>query len=86
MHDGDFAIQTIQDVQPILDHNKQCQSFGDPASTETFRRVASIPLVFIEKWRNELGVDFYNPDHQDKVIALLNDPEYRWLRTDGSQL
>ena len=45
--------------------------------------VARIPLIVIAKWRNELGVDYWNPDHQDKVDALLNDADWRWLRTDG---
>ena len=31
--------------------------------------VARIPLIIIAKWRNELGVDYWNPDHQDKVDA-----------------
>jgi hypothetical protein len=44
--------------------------------------VARIPLIIVEKWRNELGVDYWNPDHQDKVDALLNSNEWRWLRTD----
>jgi len=46
------------------------------------RMVARIPLIIIEKWRNELGVDYWNPDHQDRVDRLLADPEWRWLRTD----
>ena len=45
--------------------------------------VARIPLIIVAKWRHELGVDYFNPDHQDKVDRLLNDPDWRWLRTDG---
>ena len=48
--------------------------------------VARIPLIIIEKWRNELGVDYWNPDHQDRIDRLLNDPEWRWLRTDEGAL
>ena len=48
--------------------------------------VARIPLMVIAKWRNELGVDYWNPDHQDKVDALLNDADWRWLRTDEGRL
>jgi hypothetical protein len=43
-----------------------------------------IRLIVITKWRNKLGVNFWNPDHQDKVDALLNDPEWRWPHTDNS--
>ena len=45
-----------------------------------------IPLIIIEKWRNELGVDYWNPDHQDRIDRLLADPEWRWLRTDGGTI
>lgn len=83
-HDGDWIYQKVQDVEPILEANKWNQSFNH--MNGAFRRVASIPLIFIEKWKRELGVDYWNPDHQDKVDSLLNSNEYRWLRTDDSVL
>ncbi|MEA2807644.1 MAG: hypothetical protein QOJ17_1785, partial [Rhodospirillaceae bacterium] len=63
------------------------QNHCDPYNGERdVRMVARIPLIIIEKWRNELGVDYWNPDHQDKVDRLLADPEWRWLRTDGGTI
>jgi hypothetical protein len=90
-HDTDSIVSNrVQDVQPILELNKK-EALGDsiygptnPASD--MRKVASIPLVIIEKWKRELGVDVFNKDHMPKVKQLLNDPEYKWLRTHESNL
>ena len=71
----------------LLDLNREAQNHCDPYNGERdVRMVARIPLIVIAKWRNELGVDYWNPDHQDKVDALLNDADWRWLRTDGAAL
>lgn len=85
LHDGDWVYETIQNTAPIIEANKWNQSFN-PIGNVPMKRVASIPLIIIEKWRNELGVDYWNPDHQDKVDALLNSSEWQWLRTDNSVL
>ena len=45
-----------------------------------FQHVATIPNIVIAQWR-KLGVDIYNPNHTDKIRALLRDPVYRHLRT-----
>jgi hypothetical protein len=50
------------------------------------RRAASIPNSIVEKWRTELGVDIYNPDHFPAVRRLLNSSEYLYLRTAPGRL
>ena len=81
--EGNWAQQSFQHTDAMLDLNKEAQNHCDPYNGERdVRMVARIPLIIIEKWRNELGVDYWNPDHQDRIDRLLNDPEWRWLRTD----
>lgn len=78
----EMAIETFSDIQPIIDNNKRLANDGDGFSkTREFRRIASIPLVVVEKWLREYGVDVFNKDHQKKVRQLLNDPDNRFLRT-----
>jgi hypothetical protein len=80
--DGALIIERAQDCAPILDRNKTLANDGDGFSaSRAMRRVASIPLVLIEKWANEEGIDFFNPDHADAIKRKLNDPDYLWLRT-----
>jgi hypothetical protein len=77
-----FVIETAQDVEAIIDNNKRLANDNDGYSpSRELRRIAAIPLVIVEKWRNELGVNIFNKDHEPKVRALLNDPDWRYLRT-----
>jgi len=89
-HDGDNAVfHRTQDVQPLLEMNKRELNNDSPyggVNAAGMRKVASIPLIIIEKWKRELGVDVMNKDHMPKVKQLLNDPEYKWLRTHESVL
>ena len=82
--EGNWAQKSSQVVAPLLDLNKEAQNHCDPYNgARDVRMVARIPLIVIAKWRNELGVDYWNPDHQDKVDELLNSADWRWLRTDS---
>jgi hypothetical protein len=90
-HDGDkVVLHNTQDIQPILDLNKKelngDSMYGAPNKKADMRKVASIPLIIIEKWKSELGVDIMNKDHMPRIKKLLNDPEYRWLRTHESTI
>ena len=85
--DGRAVLETAQDVAPILDRNRALATDGDGYTPgREMRRAASIPLVVAEKWRNELGVDLLDPDHWPAVKRLLNDPDWRWLRTAPGRL
>ena len=85
--DGRGVLERVQDVEPILARNKALASHDEGYSpSRELRRAASIPLVVAEKWRNELGIDVLDPDHWPAVKRLLNDPEWRWLRTAGGRL
>jgi hypothetical protein len=44
-------------------------------------KVASIPIGVQYKWLIHHGVDVMNRDHWPKVKRLLNDPEWRYLKT-----
>ncbi|MBY0320947.1 MAG: hypothetical protein K2X72_19650 [Reyranella sp.] len=81
--EGDWAQKSSQQVEALLDLNREARNHCDSYNTaRDVRMVARIPLIVIAKWRNELGVDYWNPDHQQKVDALLDDADWRWLRTD----
>ena len=68
----------------IIEANKALQnsdSFTRKGIKAGWWEYANIPNILIEKWKNELGVDVFNKDHQKKVYSLLNQPEYRYLKT-----
>ena len=68
-----------QDVEPILEAN--AVALGDldahkRAAKNEWAHYARVPLLLIEKWKQELGVDFFNRDHSKKVMKLINDRDY----------
>jgi|TARA_R100001163_G_scaffold58139_1_gene46342 ribosomal protein L32E len=84
------VLQNVQDVEPLLELNKKeltgDSMYGTGDNAVGMRKVASIPLVVIEKWKRELGVDIMNKNDWPKIKQLLNDPENRFFRTREGRL
>lgn len=81
--DGSFTIGQHQDVSPVLELNKR-QALENDAHAQVRKgwlKYASVPNVLIVKWKQELGIDFFDENHWPKVMALINSPEYRFLKT-----
>lgn len=73
-----------QDVSALLDLNKKLANndeYSKKGIKDCWFHFASIPNIIIEKWKNEFGVDVFNKDHEKAVKKLLNQPEYRFLKT-----
>lgn len=78
----DYAIHSHQEADPVLDRNKAMATHNDGYTpSREMRRVASIPLALIYKWRAEEGWDAFDPEHADKLKAKLNSSEFAYLRT-----
>jgi hypothetical protein len=77
-----FTIRTEQDVTPIIERNKALQSLGRDhwKAQGEWRLEASIPIGVQYTWLTKHGVDVLNPDHKPKVVQLLNDSEWRYLK------
>lgn len=82
------VIETVQDVEPILEQNKALQNSDDAgwSPTRDLRRAARIPDIIILKWRIEEGIDVFDPDHWPAVKRKLNSSEYLWLRSAPGSL
>jgi len=73
-----------QDISPLLDLNKVLQNESEVTKQgikNSWWLYGRIPNIIAEKWMNEHGVDIFNKDHQKAVFKLLNQPEYRYLKT-----
>ena len=83
---GTVAYETIGEVDPVLDYNQALRTANDGYSpSREMRRVASIPYILINKWHQEEGWNALDPEHHDKLVRKLMDPDYAYLRTaDGS--
>ena len=83
--DDDFHIVTTQDVEPFLEATKQVRNIGNGKdywrAGGDMRHEATVPIGVQMEWLTKYGVDVLNPDHLDGVTKLLNDPEWRYLKT-----
>jgi hypothetical protein len=85
--DDAFAVTATQDVGPILDANKEDQSFSTGYTpSRDLKLVARIPLVVAEHWLNAYGVNVLDPNHKAAVRRLLNDRDWLFLRTSSGRL
>lgn len=85
-----IIFENIQDVEPILDRNKQLRSI--PQKSDWGRHVASVPNVILTKWMNEdweRGINWVvmsateRSEYELRLIERkLKDPEWAFLRTD----
>lgn len=88
--DGKIAIEHIQDVEPILDWNKEARR--DEQHSDWGRHVARIPNVVYVKWldeehaRGNTSLRMFTPEFDAIVHKKLQDPEWAHLRVDKPAL
>ncbi len=88
--DGKVSVEQIQDVEPILEHNKMLRT--QEQKSDWGRHVANIPNVIYVQWLNEehargnLSLRMFTPEFDLIVQKKLNDPEWAYLRTDKPAL
>ena len=77
-------ISYSADSKPILEQNKAKQNdtdFSKQGIKQEFWMYASVPVEVQLDWLINKGVDVNNKDHAKKMFALLNDPDYKYLKT-----
>jgi hypothetical protein len=86
VHDDALTMQRTQDVEPILEANKRDYADGDGwTENRDMRHVASIPNVVVEQWLKQ-GINVFDDNDWQKVLRLLDMPQYRYLRTSPGRL
>jgi hypothetical protein len=84
--EGSLHVKTTQDVEDIIENNKRLQN--TPQKSDWGRHVASIPNVILTQWLNEeysrgnVGLRLFDEDFNRIVKMKLQDPDWRFLRTD----
>lgn len=85
----DLTVEHTQDVGAIIEHNKALQSM--PQRSDWGRHIASIPEVIVMKWLDEEAargnhLRMYTPEFNQLIERKLNDPEWKYLRTDNAHV
>jgi hypothetical protein len=81
-----IIAETMQDVEPILEHNKALRSIQQ--KSDWGRHVAAIPAVIVTKWLNEAWAAGntqlrpFTPEFDQLVDRKLQDPDWKYLRVD----
>lgn len=81
--DDSVTIGHHQDCTPIIDDNKRQIIEADHTQQikNDWIKYATIPYALIMKWKNELGVNFMNPEHFPMVMHLINSRDFRDVKT-----
>lgn len=80
-----LTVYSVDDVEPVLEHNKLLRTM--PQKSDWGRHVASIPNIISVKWLNEEWargnpIRFLSKEWDELVARKLNDPDWKYLRTD----
>ena len=79
-------IKTVQDVEDVLERNKRLandQEYKRKGIKNDWFHIGTIPNTVLMQWKKTHNIDLINPTKEDlkKAEKLLNDPDYRYLRT-----
>lgn len=78
------TIRTVGDCEPYLERNKLMANDADftkDGIKGEFWLYASIPPAVQVKLLIEKGIDVYNKNHGARLSKVLEDPDYRFLKT-----
>lgn len=86
--DDRLTVETVQDVEPILEANKRQFDHDDRRfKSEAFNHVARVPLVVLEQWARDKGITYQELMNNDAVMRrFLNDPDNKFLRTKPGKI
>ena len=80
--DDKVIVSRSQDVQVILDYNKEKQIAGTKAHSE-MRHVGQIPFVVVEMWLRESGLKLGSQEFAQYVKKKLMSGDYSKLIVHG---
>ena len=82
IEDDNIIINRSQDVQAILDWNKERNIEGHNRRSD-MRLAGRIPFVVVEMWMKESGLKFGSPEFSEYVKKKLMSGEFSKLIANG---
>ena len=74
---GKAVIESIQDVEPVLEYNAQMAEFHDKKAD--YWRIGSIPLSVCFEWSQECGYKPFTKGWQEYAKKKINHSDYAKL-------
>lgn len=87
-HSSDkIIVRHVVDVEGIIDQNKRefNSHSGGYGDSDGLHKIATIPLILIDKWKRENGFDWFNSTDKERR-AWLDKPEHAFLKTRPGKL
>ena len=83
-----ISVNYVQDVQPVLDANKSAQNHNPSGMSKSreWKKIAEVPAVVYLQWIKTYGTDPLAKGNESLLKRLLNDPNWRYLRTSGGSV
>lgn len=85
-----FTIRNTFHVGDVLEQNKRAanSSLDQRFGKEMLHHVAEIPMGMVVKFKKDHNLDVFSndPAEQKRLRRLLEQPEYRYLKTTNSKL
>jgi hypothetical protein len=78
------VFESVGDAEPVLELNRKIANeteFTRKGIKDGWWLYASIPTIFQLKLLTEKGIDIYKKEHGARLSKVLEDPEYRHLKT-----
>lgn len=83
---GSVTITETQDATALVEANRQFANSHDGYTpSRDMQFVARIPANIIKEYADN-GINLFHPMHEPELRRLLNDPDYRGLRTGGGYI
>ena len=80
------VIKGTQDVEPIIEENKRLYTSTDGYwKGRHVQLAASVPNIIVEQWMKQ-GISIFRDEDLPKILAMLDSPEYRYLRCAPGRL
>lgn len=84
--DGRFEYKTSQDVEPLLNMNRQALNNESGNWKGDMHHVASIPMTLWMEWCKEFGGDPMAHENQPRLMRKLMDREFAKVRVKSGRL
>ncbi len=82
---GGIVVESEQDTDEVLRWNKALLNAERSSSSlwggSSWVRVASVPLILLEKWWKEEGLNYNDKNDWPRIVGKLNSSDYAALRT-----
>ena len=83
-HDGKHIVETVQDVEPYIEHAKAMRNaqsdWGPKYENEVMNQTHEIPNVVVHQLIKR-GYNLYSPDCDMKAVKRILNEEFPWTKT-----